>query len=51
MLLFSIILDIKSTLTKEAFINLVLEWNQGFVYNVQPGIQIDYRTGESRKIQ
>lgn len=29
MILFSTILDIKNTLTKDAFIKLVLEWNQG----------------------
>lgn len=29
MLLFSTILDVEKTLTKEAFIKLVLEWNQG----------------------
>lgn len=29
MLLFSTVLDIKKNMTKDAFIKLVLEWNQG----------------------
>lgn len=41
MLLFSSLLDIKDTLTTDAFIRLVLEWNQGNPYseNIIPGIQ------------
>ena len=41
MLLYSTLLDIKETLTKEAFIQLVIEWNQGSPHqeNVIPGIQ------------
>lgn len=41
MLLFSTILDINETMTKEAFIRLVIEWNQGSPHasNVIPGIE------------
>lgn len=41
MLLYSTILDIKNTMTKEAFIRLVIKWNQGSPYkdNIIPGIQ------------
>lgn len=41
MLLFSTILDINETLTKDAFISLVIEWNQGSPYasNIIPGIE------------
>ena len=40
MLLFSTILDIKDSLTKDEFIKLVIEWNQGSPHasNVIPGI-------------
>ena len=40
MLLFSTILDIEKTLTKDSFIKLVLEWNQGSPHesNVIKGI-------------
>lgn len=40
MLLFSTLLDINETLTKDAFIKLVIEWNQGSPHagNVIPGI-------------
>lgn len=43
MLLFSTVLDINSTMTKEAFIELVIEWNQGSPHsdNVIPGIEWD----------
>lgn len=41
MLLFSTILNIKETMTKDAFINLVLEWNQGSPHenNIIKGIE------------
>lgn len=41
MLLFSTLLDINDTLTKEVFIKMVIEWNQGSPYanNVIPGIE------------
>lgn len=41
MLLYSTILDIKNTMIKEAFIRLVIKWNQGSPYkdNIIPGIQ------------
>ena len=41
MLLFSTVLDIKDTLTKDAFIQLVIEWNQKSYYeeNIIHGIQ------------
>ena len=41
MLLFSTILDIKKTMTKDDFIGLVIEWNQGSPHanNIIPGIQ------------
>ena len=41
MLLFSTLLDINDTLTKDAFIRLVIEWNQGSPHasNVIPGIK------------
>lgn len=41
MLLFSTILDIKATMTKDDFIRLVIEWNQGSPHpnNIIPGIQ------------
>lgn len=41
MLLFSTILDIKETMTKDDFIRLVIEWNQGSSHanNIIPGIQ------------
>ena len=41
MLLFSTILDIKETMTKDDFIRLVIEWNQGSPHanNIIPGIQ------------
>ena len=41
MLLFSTLLDINDTLTKDAFIKLVIEWNQGSPHanNVIPGIE------------
>lgn len=32
MLLFSTVLDVNETLTKEAFIQLVIEWNQNSKY-------------------
>ena len=40
MLLFSTLLDINDTLTKDAFIKLVIEWNQGSPHanNVISGI-------------
>lgn len=40
MLLFSTILDINKSMTKDAFIQLVIEWNQGSPYenNIIPGI-------------
>lgn len=41
MLLFSTILDITDTLTKDAFISLVIRWNQTSEYtaNIVPGVQ------------
>nr|WP_308508140.1 hypothetical protein [uncultured Stomatobaculum sp.] len=41
MLLFSTILNIKATMTKDDFIRLVIEWNQGSPHtnNIIPGIQ------------
>ena len=41
MLLFSTILDIEKSLTKDSFIKLVLEWNQGSPHesNVIKGIK------------
>ncbi len=41
MLLFSTILDINNTMTKDRFICLVIEWNQGSPHanNIIPGIQ------------
>ena len=41
MLLFSTILDINETMTKDAFIRLVIEWNQCSPHtnNVIPGIE------------
>ena len=41
MLLFSTILDIKEAMTKDDFIRLVIEWNQGSPHanNIIPGIQ------------
>jgi len=41
MLLFSTILDIEKSLTKDSFIKLVLEWNQGSPHesNVLKGIK------------
>lgn len=43
MLLFSTMLDINETMTKDAFIRLVIEWNQGspHVNNIVPGIEWD----------
>ena len=43
MLLFSTVLDINDTLTKDAFIQLAIEWNQGSPHanNVIPGIEWD----------
>lgn len=40
MLIYSTILDIEETMTKEVFIQLVIEWNQGSPHqeNVIPGI-------------
>ncbi len=40
MLLFSTILEINKTMTKEAFVKLVIEWNRNSPYegNVIPGI-------------
>lgn len=54
MLLFSTILDINETMTKDAFIRLVIEWNQGSPHanNIIPGIQWNgernIRYGEER---
>lgn len=41
MLLFSTTLEINETMTKDAFIRLVIEWNQGsaYKYNVIPDIK------------
>lgn len=41
MLLFSTILDINDTMTKDDFIRLVIEWNQGSSHanNIISGIQ------------
>ena len=41
MILYSTLLDINETMTKEAFIQLVIEWNQGSPHkeNVIPGIK------------
>ncbi len=41
MLLFSTVLDIKEEFTKDAFIQLVLEWNQGSPHedNIIKGIE------------
>ena len=41
MLLFSTILDIDESMTKDDFIKLVIKWNQGSPHanNVIPGIQ------------
>lgn len=41
MLLFSTILDINETMTREAFIRLVIEWNQGSPHpnNIIPGME------------
>ena len=42
MLLFSTVLDINDTLTKDAFIQLVIDWNQGSPHeeNIIRGIEV-----------
>ena len=54
MLLYSTMLDVKDTLTKEKFIQLVIKWNQESQYqeNIIPGLvwdgQMNVRYGDDR---